>query len=30
LAQSLSRWEEHFEQGMQRPSGEDIFDFERE
>jgi hypothetical protein len=23
-------WEEHFEQGMQRPSGEDIFDFERE
>jgi hypothetical protein len=23
-------WEEHFEQGMQRPQGEDIFDFERE
>src|SRR5688572_47988 len=23
-------WEEHFEQGMQRPKGEDLFDFERE
>jgi len=23
-------WEEHFEQGMRRPSAEDIFDFERE
>jgi hypothetical protein len=23
-------WEEYFEQGMQRPKGEDIFDFERE
>jgi len=23
-------WEEHFEQGMQRPEAEDIFDFEGE